>query len=176
MMEVEGMTRAVAARHLLAMGIVGLAGYLFLGMFATHLTRRNVHPRHMFLAGFALNTVAFALIVAQAPGSYLWWSLYGLGACVNVLAFGVLNEGFPAHLAARANTAVNLMMFAGSFATQWGVGLVVDAIRASSGVDTASALRTAFVIVLAIDVATLAWFVRGWRRHAEHEPVHAAAD
>jgi len=175
MMEVEGMTRAVAARHLLAMGVVGLAGYLFLGLFATWLTRRNVHPRHLFLAGFTLNAIAFALIVAKVPGSYLWWSLYGLGACVNVLAFGVLNEGFPAHLAARANTAVNLMMFAGSFATQWGVGLVVDAIRAG-GVDTASALRTAFVIVLAIDVATLAWFVRGWRRYAMHVPVAAAAD
>lgn len=175
MMDVEGMSRAAAARHLLAMGVVSLVGYLFLGLFATGLARRGVHPRHLFGAGFALNALALALIVAEMPGSYLWWSLYGLGACANILAFAVLNEGFPIELAARANTAANLMMFAGSFATQWGIGLIADAVRAATGGDAASGLRYAFAIVLAIDVATLAWFMRGWRRHAVHERRAATA-
>ena len=53
-------------------------------------------PRHLFAAGFALNVGALALIVAAAcPASYVWWSLYGLGATANILAFTVLNEGFP---------------------------------------------------------------------------------
>ncbi len=175
MMDVEGMTRAAAARHLLAMGVVALAGYLFLGLFATGLARRGIHPRHVFGAGFALNALALALIVAEIPGSYLWWPLYGLGACANILAFAVLNEGFPTELAARANTAANLMMFTGSFAAQWGVGLIADAVRAATGGDAATGLRYAFAVVLAIDLATLAWFVRGWRRHALHEPAEAAA-
>ena len=38
------------------------------------------------------------LIVANVPGGILWWSLYGLGATVNILAFTVLNEGFPREL------------------------------------------------------------------------------
>jgi len=168
LMEVGGLDRATAAGHLLAMGAVILAGYLFLGLFATELDRRGVRPRHLFAAGFALNAIAFALIVVDAPGRIAWWSLYGLGAAANVLAFSVLNEGFPRELTARANTAANLVMFAGSFATQWGIGLVVDAARAIAGVDAATGLRYAFALVLFLDLATLAWFALRWRRFAIH--------
>jgi MFS family permease len=175
MMEVDGMTRAAAASHLLAMSVVILVGYLGLGLLATALGQRGIRPRHLFAGGFALNAVAFALIVAQVPGGFVWWSLYGLGAAANVLAFTVLNEGFPRELAARANTAANLVMFAGSFATQWGIGLVVDAMVASSGVPTATGLRYAFVLVLVLDLATLAWFARGWKRFSIHAPAGAPA-
>lgn len=169
MMEVQGFTRAEAARHLLVLGIVVLGGYLGIGLFATALDRRGIHPRHLFGGGFALNAAALALILANVPGSYLWWSLYGLGACANILAFAVLNEGFPTELAARANTAANLMMFAGSFLTQFGVGLIVDLFRTGAPGDAASGLRIAFALTLVIEVLTLLWFLRGWRRYAVHE-------
>ena len=40
----------------------------------------------------------------------------------NVLAFTVLNEGFGHEIGGRANTALNLIMFGGSFVAQWGIG------------------------------------------------------
>jgi MFS family permease len=175
MMEVEGMTRAAAASYLLAMGVAILAGYLFLGVFGTRLGRYGIRPRHLFAAGFALNALALALIVVRVPGSFAWWSLYGLGAASNVLAFAVLNEGFPRELVGRANTAVNLVMFAGSFATQWGIGVLVDVLRTSGGFDTASGLRHAFALVLVLDLATIAWFALRWKRFAIHAPAPAAA-
>jgi predicted MFS family arabinose efflux permease len=170
MLDVAGLTRAAAATHLLAMGVVMLVAYLLLGLFATALDRRGIRARHLFAAGFALNAIALALIVANAPGGVFWWSLYGLGAASNILAFPVLNEGFPRELTARANTAANLVMFVGSFATQWGIGLVVDAARAALGVDTATGLTYAFALVLALDVVTLAWFALRWKRFAVHAP------
>jgi predicted MFS family arabinose efflux permease len=169
MMEVEGMTRAAAAGYLLAMSVVILVGYFALGLFATALGRRGIHARHLFAAGFALNALTFALIVLRIPGGLVWWALYGLGAAANVLAFAVLNEGFPRELAGRTNTAVNLVMFTGSFATQWGIGLLVDLLRAASGTSTAGGLTFAFAVVLFLDLATLAWFVLGWKRFAVHE-------
>jgi MFS family permease len=163
MMEVARLTRAEAAAQLFAMGVVILAGYFALGMFATPLARRGVRAPQLFATGFATNAVALLMIVGEAPWSALWWSLYGLGAAANILAFAVLNEGFPADLAGRANTALNLMMFLGSFAAQWGIGVVVDALSALAGTDAATGLRFAFVLVLALDLATLAWFAWGWR-------------
>ena len=174
MIEVEGLSRAAAASYLLAMSVVALAGYVFLGLLATALNRRGVRARHLFAGGFTLNAAAFAMINLGIPGSPVWWSLYGLGAAANVLAFSVLNEGFPRELAARANTAVNLMMFLGSFATQWGVGVIVDTSHALSGADPATGLRYAFALVMALDVATLAWFFRGWKSFSVHEPAPAA--
>jgi MFS family permease len=166
LMEVGGVDRAYAAQVLLAMGIVMLAGYSSVGAFATALARRGVRAPHLFVSGFSLNVAALAAIVAGVPGSYLWWTLYGLGAVPNILAFAVLNEGFAKELAGRASTALNLAMFGGSFATQWGIGVIVDAARAALAIDTASALRLAFAATLALDVLTLVWFAIGWREHA----------
>jgi MFS family permease len=170
MLSVQGVSRAVAADWLLAMSIVTLCGYLGLGMFAGALRRRGIEPRHLFAAGFAINALAFALIVLRLPGSAVWWSLYGLGAAANILAFSVLNEGFPRELAARSNTALNLMMFVGGFATQWGIGGIVDAARALLNVDEATGLRYAFIVVLAVDLAAMAWFFRGWRLYSHPDP------
>ncbi len=175
MMEVEQVSRADAARVLLAMGIAILAGYLVIATLGTRLGAHGVKPRHLFAAGFASNGLALAAILAQLPGSIFWWSIYGLGAAANILAFAVLNEGFPKELAARANTAVNLVIFLGSFAMQWGIGVVVDAARAGLGYDGPSGLRLAFALVLALDAAAFAWFLVGWRRNAVHAPAVALA-
>jgi len=175
MMEVGGLSRASAANHLLVMGVAMLAAYLFLGLFATGLDRRGIRARHLFAGGFALNAAALALIVANVPGGIVWWPLYGLGAAANILAFPVLNEGFPRELTARANTAANLVMFTGSFATQWGIGLAVDAFGTLLGVGTAAGLSYAFTLVLVLDLVTLAWFALHWKRFAihPHEPALA---
>jgi predicted MFS family arabinose efflux permease len=168
LIEVSGYDRSIAARHLLVMGTLMLAGYLCLGLFATRLARFGLHPRHLFGIGFALNALSLAAIVAELSGSYVWWSLYGLGATANILAFTVLNDGFARELAGRANTALNLLMFGGGFVAQWGIGLVVDAARAALGLDIAGGLRLAFAIVLALDALAYAWFAWGWRRYAVH--------
>ena len=170
--EVNGFDRDVAARHLFVMGAVMLAGYLGLGLFATRIARYGVGPRHLFAFGFALNIVAFAAIARMLPGTYVWWLLYGLGAATNVLAFSTLNEGFAPEFAARANTALNLMMFGGGFAAQWGIGLGVDGARVAAGLDTSGGLQVAFGLVLFLELIAYAWFALGWKRHAPYS--HAA--
>ena len=173
LIEVAGYDRAVAARHLLVMGVTMLAGFAGLGLFATRLTQRNVHPRHVLAFGFALNVVSLAAMLAQLPGTYLWWALYGLGASTNVLGFTVLNDGFGKDLAGRVNTALNLLVFGCGFAAQWGFGLVVDAARVGLGLGTAGGLKLAFGAALSLDVLAYGWFAWGWRRHAAH--VHETA-
>jgi MFS family permease len=166
LVEVNRFERAVAAQHLLAMGVTMLAGYVALGLFSTRLARHGAHPRHLFSAGFALNALALVAIVAGLPGSWVWWSAYGLGATVNVLGFTIVTDGFGAGLAGRASTALNVLTFAGSFAAQWGIGVVVEAARAAFGLDLANGLRLALASVLVLYAAALAWFAWGWRRHA----------
>jgi len=175
MMEVQGMTRASAADFLLVMNAVIMAGYLAIGVFGTRLAHRGIHARHLFGAGFALNLAALVLIELRAPGALLWWSLYGLGAAVNVLGFTALNEGFPRALAGRTNTTLNLAMFSGSFVVQWGIGLMVDAARAAYGLDAAGGLRVAFAVVLGAYVLAFLWFLRGWKRHGAAVPAVAVA-
>ena len=173
LMEVEHTSRAVAANHLFAMNFVIMLGYVALGACGTALARRGIEARHLFGAGFAVSALSLIIIWAQIPGSYLWWSLYGAGAAVNVLAFTTLNEGFGRELAGRTNTTLNLLMFGGSFICQWGIGVVVDAVSTFWSVDHGGSLRVAFAIVMVGNVLAYAWFARGWRRHAV--VVHGAA-
>lgn len=173
LMEVGGHSRATAATYLLVVGVVTMVGYLGIGTFARRMAARGVHARHLFGGGFALNFVALLLIVLQVPGSLLWWALLGFGVSANVLGFTALNEGFPRELAGRASTSLNLLMFAGSFAVQWGVGVMADAARVSAGLSTAAGLRVAFAVVLAFYALALAWFLRGFRRHGPVTPTFA---
>jgi len=171
LMDVDGYTREVAASHLLVMGIAILAGYFGLGTLAIRLGRRGIGARHLFAIGFALSVAALGLILSRAVAfTYLPWTLYGLGCSVNVLAFTVVSEGFPRELTARANTALNLIMFSASFLAQWGIGVVVDLARRTLDVDAAAGLRLAFLLVFALDVVALAWFAVGWKRHARIAP------
>ena len=175
LMEVGGYSRFAAADHLLLMGIATLGGYFVLGLFSARLALHGISPRHLFAAGFLLHTAALALIVIGVPLTYLAWSLYGLGAAVNVLGFTVLGEGFARELAARANTALNLLMFVVSFAAQCGIGIVADATRGWFASDTAGGLRLAFALVLVIETLAYAWFALGWRRHAIAAPLARVA-
>jgi hypothetical protein len=164
MMEVGSRSRADAAATLLGMGLAGLGGYVFLGAFASALARRGIRGPHLFAAGFSLNALALAVIAFDVSSAAAWWWLYGLGGAANILAFGVLNEGFPRELAGRTNTALNLMMFAGGFAMQWGVGIVVEFAFAWLGAPRDTGLRYAFVLLVVLDVAALAWLFHGWKR------------
>lgn len=174
LMEVDGFSRAQAASHLLAMSAVQLVGYVGIGSLGSALARRGIHARHLFGGGFALNFVALLLIVLQVPGSYVWWGLFGFGAAGNILGFTALNEGFGRDLAGRVSSSLNLVMFAGSFSVQWGIGLVADAVRAGSGASVADGLRVAFALVMLLYAATFVWFLRGFRRHGEVRPAFAS--
>lgn len=175
LIEVNGYSRDVAAAHLLLMGITIVGGYLGIGVFATGLARVGISTRHLYAAGFGLNIVALALITMRMPWTYVLWAAYGLGATVNVLGFTLLGQGFPRALAARANTAFNLLLFSGSFAAQWGIGLVVDAARSRLGINTGAALQVAFTLALVADFLACGWFLLGWRRHAVVAPAVEAS-
>jgi hypothetical protein len=57
-------------------------------------------------------------------------------------------------------------MFSGSFAMQWGIGLIVDAARSRFEIDRGAAIQVAFMLVLVVNVLAYAWFVFGWHRHS----------
>jgi hypothetical protein len=65
---------------------------------------------------------------------------------------------FPAELAGRALSAYNLVIFAGVFVVQWGIGLMIDGFKALGWVEVA-AFQGAFGIFLLCNIASYAYFV-----------------
>ena len=81
------------------------------------------------------------------------------------LAQPAVGMAFPSALAGRALAAYNLVIFAGVFVVQWGVGLLIDAFGAL-GWDALAAFRGALVVFLATSVASWLWFLSAGRDNA----------
>jgi hypothetical protein len=95
-------------------------------------------------------------------GDWLWPVL---GACFSLsnIAYSLVALAFPVTLSGRANTALNLMAFAGAFGLQWGFGVLVDALQAG-GWAADGAYRAALVTLFAGQVIALLWLVISGRR------------
>ena len=161
---IEGMTRAEIAVRLTWISGAMLAGFLFMGFFATALVRRGIRLENVYLGAMVAAIAGIASLAAfPAVGGAWLWPL--LGACFSLsnIAYSLVALAFPASLSGRANTALNLMVFAGAFGLQWGFGILVDTLQAG-GVATAGAYRTALATLLSGQVAALLWLVAGSRR------------
>jgi sugar phosphate permease len=159
LMQVNGYSRAEAADHLAVMSFAMLFTYIGIGLLATRLARRGIPPVRLFAGGVGLSIVMLALITFEAlPNTQLLWIAYGLCAGFGTLGYSQTAAGFPLHLAGRATTTYNLMVFAGGFGAQWGMGLLIDLLT-GQGVAEANALRVVFGLLLALQGATFGWFM-----------------
>ena len=155
----EHLDGAAVAARLTWMGMAMLAGFLFMGFFATTLVHRGISLEKLFRSAMIAAFLAFAIISLQPQlaGHWLWPVL---GACFSLsnIAYSLVAQAFPSQLSGRANTALNLLVFAGAFGLQWGIGGYVDALQAG-GVSVDAAYRVAFLTLLGLQALSLAWFL-----------------
>ena len=162
MAEVEGFGRLQIAQQLTLLNAAMIAGCLFMGFMTTPLIRRG------FGEAKILNVIAIAFVVVFAAINALggrgqgWlWALLAFVYPTSNISYTILTRSLPLALSGRANTALNLAAFVGAFGLQWGMGVLVDALRAA-GWDGGVAYRATFGLLLALQVAAVAWmFIAG---------------
>ena len=160
LMNFAGLPREAAAHHLLLMGGGMLVGFLGIAFGVAPLARRGLKPLRLLQGGMGIGLLATLLIVlGAAPGEPLWF-IFGLVFSVGNLAYALLQAHFSPALAGRVNTALNLMVFVGAFAIQWGFGAMVDLLQAA-GHTLRAAYQMSFGGLLAVQVASWLWFLRG---------------
>lgn len=164
MMVLEGMDGAAVGSRLTLISGAMLAGFLFMGFFATALVHRGIKLEKVYLGAMLLALACFALITSQPTlaGNLLWPVL---GACFSLsnIAYSLVAQAFPPAMSGRANTALNLLVFAGAFGLQWGIGVLVDLLQAGGWTGDA-AFRAAFCSLLGAQVLALGWLLRPNRR------------
>ncbi len=163
LMSFNGLTRAAAAFHLLLMGIGMLVGFVSIAACVTRLAARGLHPERILAVGMGGGIAITCLIVIDGAPTHLLWFAMGLVFSVGNLSYALLSAQFPAQLAGRVNTTLNLLAFIGAFGIQWGFGAAVDAFTAG-GLAPRAAYQTTYAVLLVRPAASYAWYVLGGKR------------
>ena len=166
LIEVNGYSRTEAANHLAAMSVAMLFAYLSIGLLSTRLARRGIGTFELVGGGMALGLLTLLAIISEAVDQhYLLWIAYGVFSSCGTLAYALTGAGFRVSLSGRANSTLNLVVFAGAFGLQWGMGGLIDLLRAS-GHSAASAHHDAFVALFVLQAVACSWLFLGRRRPA----------
>ena len=165
---VGGWSADQAAQGLFFINLAMLVTFGAWGAVLPRLARHGIGALQLMTWGLplalALLFVNVALGGAAGAGPWALWCVACTFASVSQPALGV---AFPAALAGRALSAYNLVIFGGVFCMQWGIGLLIDGLRAL-GVVEASAFRLAFAAFGVCCVGAYAWFLLHGRAGADN--------
>jgi len=98
------------------------------------------------------------MLFTRSEHAWILWLLLAMCVPVTTLVQSNVGLAFPASLAGRANSAYNLQLFIGAFVTQWGIGVLIDALKAQ-GFSPVDAFRAALAIALVLQLAALVQFM-----------------
>jgi MFS family permease len=187
MIKVAGYSALEAAQGLFYINLAMLVAFWLWGSINPWLFRNKISSDRLMVLGLpisffilaiiiiaiqAYNTPATAVndtILASKTGfdallavlnKYVWalWALYCVSCTFIALSQPAIAMAFPAELAGRALSAYNLVIFAGVFVVQWGIGLMIDGFKALGWVEVA-AFQGAFGIFLLCSMASYGYFV-----------------
>ena len=168
MTQVAGWTPLAAATGLFAINLSMLVSFWLWGWVTPALARRGIHADALIALGLPLSLLVLLALVLVGPAA-------GAGAAALLAAFCVsstfvslaqpaVGMAFADHLAGRALSAYNLVIFAGIFVVQWGIGLGVDFAR-GLGLGVAQAYQVAFG---AFGLCSLLSWLFFWRFRADN--------
>src|SRR5512143_1083053 len=118
--DMAGMDRAGIAGVLFWCGAAMTAGYVVVGFITERLNRVGIPPMAAAAGGMFLFMIVQALLVI-APVSWATalWILFGFIGTTGVIPYPALAMSFPAQLAGRVSTGLNVLVFVAAFAAQW---------------------------------------------------------
>ena len=161
--QVGGWSAEQAARGLLLVNLSMLFTFMAWGTVMPRLARRGIGAVQLMTWGLPLPLLLlFGNVVLAEGAGAVHWALWCVACTFVSVSQPAVGAAFPADLAGRALSAYNLVIFAGVFCIQWGIGLLIDGLRASGLAETA-AFRLAFVAFGLCCVAAYVWFLRGGR-------------
>ena len=159
MVRVAGYSPLEAATGLFWINGSMLLTFWLWGLINPWLARRGWSANRLITWGAPLSLVVLAInIAAGAATGWAGWALFCVCASVLGLAQPAVGMAFPQALAGRALSAYNLVIFAGVFVMQWGIGLLMDVFRATGLAETAS-FQAALTVVLCCSIASYVFFL-----------------
>jgi MFS family permease len=158
--DVHGLARGAVADYLFWSAAAYMVASFALGPFADALAKHGLSPLRLYQVGMLACAAAFApLAFGAAHGVLLFLVLFAGTSIAAIIAYTLLTHLVPAAQTGRVTTASNLLLFATSFAFQWGVGAILGLWPGAQGRYDPEAYRVAFGLLLAAQAAAAAWLL-----------------
>lgn len=160
---VVGQSPGQAASGLFLVNLGMLFAFLCWGLVTPWLGRRGYGGERLIRWLLPLSVAGLAVLAWRGAATSAWgWMLWCVCTSVVTLSQPALAQAFPATLAGRALSAFNLLIFAGVFMLQWGIGALVDLLQAN-GWPVADAFRASVALLGVLCALSYAWLI-GCRR------------
>lgn len=157
--QVCGFSPAEAAAGLFAINSAMLFTFMAWGALLPKLYQGGWTAQRLIARGLPLSLLTLGAAVAAAADATAWvWALFCVSSTFVSLAQPSIGQSFPSEQAGRAISAYNLVIFAGVFAVQWGIGLVIDALK-GLGWPVVSAFQGAFALFALSCTLSYVWFL-----------------
>lgn len=147
-----------AARGLFLINVAMLASFMTWGLVMPRLVSRGIGPHWLIARGWPLGALVMLAIVVLGPAADApWLAAWCVCTSVVTLCQPLVAQAFPKAEVGRALSALNLLIFLGVFACQWGMGLVIDALL-SAGWSPIHSHRAAMALLLLGMAGAGAWY------------------
>ncbi len=136
-------------------------GFAASGVIADILTRYGVSLVSIMGGGLLVFILSQLYLIFPFDPLAQWpWAIFALSANMMLLAFPILSGHFPLELAGRVNTALNVLVFAGAFAAQYGIGAIIHLFAADAGNHyPLAAYQAAIGTFLVLQALSFLWFL-----------------
>lgn len=159
LVQVVGLTPGQSAQGLFWINVSMLSVFWLWGWLMPSITRKGIKVETLIAWGLPLSFVAMGLnIVLGEHATWPFWAAFCVLSTFVSLSQPAVALAFPASMAGRALSAFNLVIFAGVFVVQWGIGLLIDLFAALGWVGV-QPFQGAMAVYLMICIACYAYFL-----------------
>ena len=162
MIKVAGYSPLQAASGLFWINVGMLGTFWAWGLANPWLARRGFHTDRLIARGLPVSFLLLAIIIIAgselSTGAGALWALYCISCTFVSLAQPAVGMAFAPTLAGRALSAYNLVIFAGVFVVQWGIGLAIEGFKAL-GLSEIQAFQAALSVFLLSSVTAYLYFL-----------------
>ena len=102
--------------------------------------------------------VGVVIIILGSKAGALYLTLFILSSIFLSVTQPAVGLSFSSHLAGKALTSFNLLIFSGTFIMQWLIGLVIDYVKIL-GYSEVTGFKSAFSVFLFLSIVSYAFFI-----------------
>ena len=138
-----------------------MAGFFLLGLLSERLYQaRKISPVNVGVSAMAVFILLQLLIaLGWTAQPMLLMTTFSFFATAGILPYAGLSQIFPKDLSGRVSTSLNLTVFLGAFAVQWGLGEIISLWSTQGKGYAPESYGAAFGSLVVLQLSGLLWFI-----------------